>query len=270
MEREAPRYREYAVHATLAPYVKCIWSLESDGAIYDAPRERILPDSCVELVFHFADPFRSHFADGESSLQPQSFVVGQMRRFLEIEPSGRIGMLAVRFHAHGAYRFFSQPLREVTNGVVDLRHVWEARATELTERVAIADGPRGRLKVLECALLQSLRAHDRHDRAVDRALQRIDLASGQTKIAELASELGLSCRHLTRRFEHAVGLAPKEFVRISRFLHGVRRLRRKADPTLTETALECGYYDQAHFNHDFRRFAGMTPSDFLISPNVVF
>ena len=78
------RYDEYPIHPTLSSFVKCIWSLQSDRAVYDAPRERILPDGCVELVFHFHDPFRTHFANGASAVQPRSFVVGQMKRFLEI------------------------------------------------------------------------------------------------------------------------------------------------------------------------------------------
>src|SRR5262245_30200081 len=113
---DAIRIREYPVHPALQRYVKCIWSLESDGPIRDAMRERILPDSCVELVFHFHDPFWSHFASGESALQPRSFVVGQMRRFLEIEPHGRAGFVAVRFLAQGAYLFFHRPLSEVAAG----------------------------------------------------------------------------------------------------------------------------------------------------------
>ena len=47
-----PRYREYPIRRVLASFIKCIWSLESDGPVYTLP-ERILPDGCVELVFHF-------------------------------------------------------------------------------------------------------------------------------------------------------------------------------------------------------------------------
>lgn len=74
MEEANIDYREYQVHATLAPFIKCIWSQESDRAIFDAPRERILPDSCVELVLHFRDPFLtvSLMAHVRYSLKPLS------------------------------------------------------------------------------------------------------------------------------------------------------------------------------------------------------
>jgi AraC-like DNA-binding protein len=264
------RYREYPVHAALAPFVKCIWSLESDQPVYDAPRERILPDGCVELVVHFHDPFRSHFANGASNLQPRSFVAGQMRNFLEIEPAGRMGLIATRFRARGAYRFFPTPLSAVAAALVDLEEVWGKRARDWMEQITLAGGMAARVRIVEKALLDALREKDRADRAVDRCLHLIEAAAGQVRVAQLAPALGLCSRQLTRRFENAVGVSPKEFARVSRFLNGVRRLRASRPGTLTETALECGYFDQAHFNHEFREFSGMTPGEFLVSPNVVF
>jgi AraC-like DNA-binding protein len=264
------RFRDYPVHAALAPFVKCIWSMESDQPVNNAQRERILPDSCVELVVHFHDPFRSHFANGASDLQPRSFVAGQMRNFLEIEPAGRIGLIAVRFHAHGAHRFLPAPLSAVAGALVKLEEVWGKRAGDWEEQIVLARGMAARVRIVERTLLDALRTNNRADRAVDRCLHMIEAADGEIRVAQLASELGLCGRQLTRRFENAVGVSPKEFARVRRFLKGVRRLRASGHGTLTEIAQECGYFDQAHFNHEFREFAGMTPGEFLISPNVVF
>ncbi len=270
MSTDAIRIREYPVHPALAPFVKCVWSLESEGRVCDAPRERILPDSCVELVFHFHDPFRSHFPNGESALQPRSFVVGQMKRFLEIEPAGRAGFVAVRFHARGAYLFFHRPLSEVAAGVVDLEDLWRARAREWTERIALANGMAARVRFIEHALLSLLSENGRTEPAVDRALRLIETSRGQVRVNDLAAEIGVSCRHLTRQFQRAVGLSPKEFGRVSRFLCALQLLTDGNQRSLTDVALDCGFFDQAHFNHEFRELAGMSPGDLSTFPNVSF
>jgi AraC-like DNA-binding protein len=270
MNTEAIRLRDYPLHPALTPFVKCIWSLESDGPISGAGRERILPDSCVELVFHFHDPYRSHFPDGETALQPRSFVVGQMKRFLEIEPAGRAGFIAVRFYARGAYLFFHRPLREVATGVVDLEDVWRDRAREWTERIAVAKGIEGRVRFIERALLSLLSQNGRTEPAVDRALEIIETTRGQVRVNELAAQIGISCRHLTRQFERAVGLTPKEFGRVSRFLYALQVMTAGKVRSLTDVALDCGFFDQAHFNHEFRELAGMSPRELLTFPNVSF
>jgi AraC-like DNA-binding protein len=262
--------REHPVHDALAPFIKCIWSQESDRAIFDVGRERILPDSCVELVIHFRDPFLTHFADGSSDLQPQSFVVGQMKRFLEIGPAGRMGLIAVRFRARGAYLFFQRPLSEVAAGIVDLKDILKSRARELTERIALAGEMTARVKIIEEALLELLSRNGHLDQTVDQGLKLIDANRGQLNVGQLAAHLGVSNRQLLRRFQHAVGLSPKEYARVSRFLHAVRCLSEREPGTLTETAIACGYYDQAHFNHEFREMAGMAPGEFFSFPNVAF
>jgi hypothetical protein len=57
-------------------------------------------------------------------------------------------------------------------------------------------------------------------------------------------------------------LTPKLYCRLTRFQHALRRLER-GESKLARLALDCGYHDQAHFNHDFRTFSGASPSVFL-------
>jgi AraC-like DNA-binding protein len=268
MSESESLFREYAILPLLRPFVSSIWSFEDRGNLYERSRERILPDACVELVIHFRHPFRNHFADGTTNLQPESFVIGQMKRFLEIEPCEASGFVAVRFHARSAYLFFRPPLTEITDSVVPLTEIWNSRAEEYTERVALARGMSARVRIVEKMLLEALRENGCRDCAVERCVQLIQNASEPIATRELASTIGISTRHLARRFQNAVGMSPKEFSRVNRFVRAAHCLRERTDTSLTETAYDCGYFDQAHFNHEFRAFAGITPGQFIMAKNV--
>jgi AraC-like DNA-binding protein len=268
MSESPSQFREDAIPPLLIPFVKSIWSFEDRGTVYEKARERILPNACVELVIHFRHPFRNYFADGTTNLQPQGFVVGQMKHFLEIEPSGASGFVAVRFHARGAYLFLRSPLTEITNSIVPLKEIWNSRANEYSERVALARAKSARVRIVEEMLLEALRENGKRDCAIERCVHLIQSATEPISVTELASTLGLSSRQLTRRFQNAIGMTPKEFVRVNRFVRAGRRMREHPDSSLTETAYECAYFDQAHFNHEFREFAGMTPGEFTVAKNV--
>ena len=58
-------------------------------------------------------------------------------------------------------------------------------------------------------------------------------------------------------------MPPKPLARILRFERAAARLRQGA--ALADAALDSGYYDQAHFNRDFRAFAGVTPTEYRVA-----
>ena len=80
-------------------------------------------------------------------------------------------------------------------------------------------------------------------------------------MAAACERLGVSNRHLIRLFREVVGLPPKTLARIQRFHAALRRL--PTAPARATLALDLGYADQAHFNHEFLRLAGVTPTEFL-------
>ena len=71
----------------------------------------------------------------------------------------------------------------------------------------------------------------------------------------------LSVRALQYRFAQATGLTPKTVQQIRRAHRAVSRL--EAGAPILETALELGYFDQAHLNRSLGRFFGRTPAQIV-------
>ena len=74
----------------------------------------------------------------------------------------------------------------------------------------------------------------------------------------LDAEQCWSRRRLVATVHRELALAAKPLARLLRFERAVEHLR--AGSGLTDVALDSGYYDQAHFNRDFKAFAGVTPT----------
>jgi AraC-like DNA-binding protein len=261
-------YKEYPIAEPLKPYVKVIWSMESEECW--APPMRILPDSCVELVVHFRQPYNTTFSNNITEIQPQSFVVAQMKNFIEIAPNGKIGMVCVRLSAQGAYQFFGLPMQEIANGFTDLNDVWKGLGKDIEERIAECENTERRIDIIQQYLLLQLRSNGKADLTIDHCLNLIYSTKGQIRIDDLASRTGLGNRQLVRKFNNSIGLSPKEFSRIIKFINSLRYLKQTNSQYLSEAAYDCGYYDQAHFIHDFKEYSGLTPTAFLKLDNVFF
>lgn len=244
--------------------------MEDETPIFNGPVIHILPDTCVELVIHFSDPYKTTFSNQSTSIQQTSFVVGQMKNFMKIEPHGKTGFIAVRFTALGAHHFFGMPMKEMANGETGLKSVWKDLAPEIDERIHFAQSTAERARIIQHYLKTQLSQNGHVDKAISFAIFEIKRTQGALPIDTLASQIGMSTRQLVRRFDQRIGVSPKEFARITKFIGALDRLNSSRNKSLTEVALDSGYYDQAHFIHDFREYSGMTPGDYLSTSNVVY
>lgn len=263
-------YDEYPVHARLQPFVKVIYSFEGEAVITDFIPWRILPDTCVEIVLHIQSPYITTFANGKKAQQPQSFVMAQMKQFVEIEPSGKTCFIAVRFTAAGAHHFFSMPVSGFSGEQVPVSEVWGDLTTELEDKLHSPLSTAYKAEIVQRSLLLQLDCNGYYDHMVYHCLQTIYARNGVISVGELATQKGISTRHLLRRFDRFVGASPKEFSKNVRFLHACRLLRSGQSCSLIDTAYTSGYFDQAHFIHDFKVFSGMTPGEFLHAENIFF
>jgi transcriptional regulator GlxA family with amidase domain len=171
--------------------------------------------------------------------------------------------MGIQFRPGGAARFLKMPLTELHDRVVPLDCLWGAAGPDFRIRVLEAPTPEAKLRCFErCLLEQQVKPLERH-RAVNGALHYIAHQLADLSIGDLTTQIVVGRRRFIQVFGEEIGLTPKLFCRIHRFQQVLRAVRESDHVDWADVALSCGYFDQAHFNHDFRAFSGMNPSTYL-------
>jgi AraC-like DNA-binding protein len=254
-------YETRRPHPLLAPYVEHFWLLAA-SADPGAPPEIVMPDGKTELIVHFGDAFEKRDGSGAFHRQERVLFAGQLTTATALRATGAAGMVAARFRPAGATRFFEFPLQLMTDQVVDFEAIGGKELRELRDRILEAPTGSARIALLERYLIGRLDHRD-DDRLLRAAVDRVVASDGAMTLAELSRVIGLSERQLERKFSQQIGIGPKALGRILRLQRFLRLASSGGPLLLTDAALACGYYDQSHFNRDFKAFAGQSPSAFL-------
>jgi AraC-like DNA-binding protein len=261
-------YQVYQPCSELQDFVRCYWSLEDEAT--DTPaRQRIIPDGCMEMIFHYGDAYLQ-FTDPDSYIiQPKAFVFGQISNYLEIAPSGRSGIFAVRFHPDGLLPLINLPASSLQDRATSLQDIFGDDGVRLTENVIDAVDAAARIVLVEKFLLSRFRSAEARNAATRMCIDAMINSNGNASVGDIAGQLQLNRRSLERRFNAAVGLSPKQLSRVIRLQVAMRLMQQKNFDNLTSLAYESGYYDQAHFIKDFKEFAGVSPK-FFFSRNLQY
>jgi AraC family transcriptional regulator len=79
------------------------------------------------------------------------------------------------------------------------------------------------------------------------------------RVEDMSEMVRLSAAHFSRAFKRSIGEAPYTYL-VRRRLDRACHLMLTSDTALSEVALACGFFDQAHLTKLFRRFTGQSPA----------
>ena len=127
-----------------------------------------------------------------------------------------------------------------------------------------------RVAIIQEYLCRQLEKLKNPDKTVEHWLWQVNFFKGQLTVEDLSRKVNISQRQLGRRFNQTVGLSPKEFSRVTRFIHSLTHLKKYPLLSLTEIAYESGYYDQAHFIHDYKSYSGLTPGELVANTSILY
>jgi len=245
----------------LRPFVDVFWQSRGDAST----SERALPTGTVELVVDLrADRVRLRDRDNTALVLPPAVVCGPHTRFFVIDGQSDEDVVGVHFRPGGVAPFLGMPADEIRNRLVPAECIWGAsRIERLLDELREAQASGARFAILAAFLEDRRVGAGEPDAAVRFAVDRFVARPEIATVAAVVDRVGLSSRHFARRFLEQVGLAPKAFSRVQRFQLTLRRLEALDRPVLVDLALDCGFFDQAHFANDFRRFTGVAPTAYL-------
>jgi len=249
----------FAPAETLKPFIRQYVFVETTDDVIN----RILPDTSLVVAIRYSGKI-SDVTGLNSNQLPSSLITGLKKSPRLINYGSGTGNMLILFKAAGAAAFFQQPLHELFEASVPLDNfIAPDKLTLLEEQLAEADGNQQRAIIVNQFLTQHIQNH-KQDQLVISALQKIRLSKGQIRIRDLADAHYISQDAFEKRFRRVVGTSPKQFAGIIKIKSIVDS--KVPDASLTQIALEAGYFDQPHFNKEFKLYTGLSPADFFKVP----
>jgi AraC-like DNA-binding protein len=227
--------------------------------------ERVLPLPGAALIINLHEDETRVYADDDSRACTRSSAAilgGPAQRSQIIDTAEQVRVMGVVFRPGGAHAFTGEDLSSTANRDIDLHDLFGAESGRLRQRLLETRLPENRLGILESWLRQRLRPNAKNA-AIDHAVACMNAVPQVRRIPAIANYVGLSERRFTQLFRRHVGMAPKQYARLMRFRAVVDLAHRQSCVDWSAVAVDCGYSDQPHLSHEFRQFAGVTPTAFM-------
>ncbi len=254
-------YQTFEPHTDLSAFINCYWTLESPKE--DQPeKQRIVPDGCMEMIFHLGDLYKQYVDAEDYIIQPKCFVFGQITKPLYIEPTGETNIFAVRFQADGFMPFATIPISDMENKAVALDALFGEAGMILQNKILKANTTEDRIKIAEEFLVNALTDTKQIDKTIKDSVTMMLELKGQLSIDELSENLNVNRRMLERKFAAVIGVSPKQLAKIVRLQTTLKMVLKNDFKNFTTIAHENNYYDQAHFIKEFKEFTGVSPKEF--------
>lgn len=249
---------DYIPTEQLRPYIKTYKIIESRLGTTN----RVLPNTSFAMSFRFKGQISYLNDKYKTSLNFATFS-GLQKSARLINYDTDTSAIIVIFKEAGLSAFFKQPLHELFGQSISLDNFFSASEILIVQEQLInSKSDLERIAALEEFLLSKVN-HFSTDKLILAAISKINAENGNVRIRELANELFISQDAFEKRFRKIIGATPKQFSHIVKMNTAISQ--QNSVPFFLDLAFGNGYYDQSHFNNDFKKFTRQTPTDFFRS-----
>lgn len=238
-------YREIFPTPALSTVIFCYWQLKTEKPLTSPFTYNVVADGCIDIFFELNDaicPYVMGFASQNTTFDlPKTF-----------------NYIGVRFLPSFFPQLFDVPAYELSNKYLPLSDIQYQTASYITNTISpneSLEAIAAKLDTYFVSYCSKVKWFD--DSRFYNALKQIISRRGMISLHN-DLDTGLSIRQLRRLFHQYVGDSPKAFSQVVRFQSTLHTTISK--PTdMTKSFYSVGYFDQAHFIKEFKKFYGLTP-----------
>lgn len=245
--------------AMLAPFVERYWWTQIDAGTPLLPMD---PGTGSEMIFHLSEALQMVNGSDAVSL-PDVSLLRLVNERLELHAQSSVLFISVRFRTGMIRHFLPGGTVSALAPVVDAEELWGDSLSRLYDTVLQSGSIGDSLFHIEQFLLSVLSGNHKSESRIDQLASLLYYSSDFLTVQEIADHAGYSRRQLQRICVNSFGVTPKVYRSTVRFNRVKKNMLLSEDGHYLSHALDCGYYDQAHFIHEFSRFTTMTPGDYF-------
>lgn len=265
MARDGMRYWRLKPDARLAPWIHCYWYVEPDPHTPSVKKEAVdrhqllIPDGYSEIVFCLEGGFTRWRVDApeKTAEMRASYIIGGRSHSVLTHTPGGLRLAGVKMDPRALRTLLKMPMTEFRDTTVTCADAACAAFVDLEDEVANLTSVDSLVSVFDRFFLRRMTADVAEESSISQLLDRIRATHGAQSIMAWANDHAVDPRTLERRFVARMGMTPKQYARIVRFKNSYRRLGSQRAGE-RRTYLE-SYYDESHFNREFRHFLGTSP-----------
>lgn len=265
-------YKEfYPTDDRLKKYIKSYAS--SIGFIEDSDEKfitRSFPTYLTQLYFEFhGNLSQIKFENSSTAINKRTYVNFEITNWFDIyqlsatQKYRPIKNFKVDIYPHTLYEVFGISTHELKFQDIQVEDIWKSKSTSdnLYEELESSSSGEEMVHVFEKYFFEKLTNIKPKSDFLSFYLEP------QTNLCQFAEKVGYSQRWIQKEHKELFGLTFKELQNNLRFLKTLEYINQfssqKIPINLSLLALECNYYDQAHFIKEFKKYSGLTPSEYI-------
>ena len=220
-----------------------------------------IDDGCYDFMFYKEKNAVLEFEHTHSvKISNQVFTVHQLNPPLFYKFGKTVSYFGLKVQPWLNNFFFPAQYKK---GILDLESIYRSQLAKTQSVIFGSSSFQEKVKAAEEFLLQMKPEFNEELHLAKGICEEIYQRKGMITVDQLSDQFKCNRQLLNKVFKTHVNYTLKKFIIIVRIMSLAKFRINNPDYSLTEVAHEFGYFDQAHFNYDFKRISGVTPSTFF-------